>query len=174
MKLGCYKLYEDAILPTFGTEHAACFDIYSYLPLNDTIISYSIQNTKLPIPCCPQENDSPRYFEILERMRVLVPTGLIFDIPEGYSVRIHARSGLSLKSGIVLANAEGIIDHDYTDPTYIMLTNNSMERHKIYHGERIAQGELVKKLDYTIETCYNKPHIEGSTRLGGFGSTGTT
>ena len=171
-KLGCYKLYEDAILPTFGTKQSACFDIYSYLPFNDTIDCYSTQNVKLPIYCCPQDMDAPRYIELIEGMRVLIPTGLIFDIPTGYSVRIHARSGLSLKSGIIVANGEGIIDCDYVDQAYIMLTNRSMERHKIYHGERIAQGELVKSLDYSIEECYTTPSKK-SDRTGGFGSTGS-
>ena len=38
---------------------------------------------------------------------VLIPTGLIFDIPEGYSVRLHSRSGLRWKDGIYLTNCEG-------------------------------------------------------------------
>ena len=66
MKLGCYKLYEDSILPTFGTKQSACFDIYSYLPFNDTIDCYSIQNVKLPTYCCPQERDTIRYIETVD------------------------------------------------------------------------------------------------------------
>ena len=65
-KLGCYKLYEDSILPTFGTKQSACFDIYSYLPFNDTIDCYSIQNVKLPTYCCPQERDTIRYIETID------------------------------------------------------------------------------------------------------------
>ena len=65
-KLGCYKLYEDSILPTFGTKQSACFDIYSYLPFNDTIDCYSIQNVKLPTYCCPQERDTIRYIETVD------------------------------------------------------------------------------------------------------------
>ena len=66
MKLGCYKIYEDSILPTFGTKQSACFDIYSYLPFNDTIDCYSIQNVKLPTYCCPQERDTIRYIETVD------------------------------------------------------------------------------------------------------------
>ena len=175
MKLGCYKIYEDSILPTFGTKQSACFDIYSYLPNNELLTAYTIQNENIKIPCCSYESDNDiKYIEITEGMRILVPTGLIFNIPKGHSVRIHARSGLSFKEGLVLANSEGIIDQDYVDPCYIMLTNISTERIRITHGQRIAQGELVKVLDYSIETCYTKPFIEGSNRIGGFGSTGLT
>jgi len=175
MKLGCYKIYEDSTLPTFGTKQSACFDIYSYLPNNELLTAYTIQNEKIKIPCCSYEEDKEtKYFEIFPGIRALIPTGLIFNIPKGHSIRIHARSGLAFKEGLVLANSEGIIDQDYIDPCYIMLTNISTERIKIKHGQRIAQGELVKTLDYSIEVCYTKPFIEGSTRIGGFGSTGLT
>ena len=173
MKLGCYKVYHDSVLPKNSTTHAACFDIYAYLPLNESIKSYTSQNTELQISCCSQISDSPLYIEILPLSRILIPTGIIFDIPEGYSVRLHARSGMALKEGLVLANSEGIVDSDYTDQTYIILTNISMNRVKIYHAQRIAQGELVKSLDYSIEQCYHKPSVAESNRTGGFGSTGT-
>ena len=66
MKLGYYKLYEDTILPTFGTKQSACLNFYSYLPFNDTIDCYSIQNVKLSIYCCPQERDTIRYIETVD------------------------------------------------------------------------------------------------------------
>ncbi len=68
-KLGCYKLKENAKLPTKGSEHAACYDLYSC--------------SEAPIVMKPRE-------------RMLIPTGLILDIPRGFSARIHSRSGLKL------------------------------------------------------------------------------
>jgi dUTP pyrophosphatase len=44
--------------------------------------------------------------------RLLIPTGLILDIPEGYSVRINPRSGLSLKQGLVLANTKVLLNSE--------------------------------------------------------------
>jgi dUTP pyrophosphatase len=103
--------------------------------------------------------------------RVAVPTGLILDIPEGYSVRLHPRSGLALKNGISMANCEGIIDSDYVDELKVIIVNNGGEPFVIKHGDRICQGELIKTLDYTIEQCYTKP-VQKTDRNGGFGSTG--
>ena len=57
--------------------------------------------------------------------RMLVPTGLIFDIPAGYSVRLYPRSSLALKQGLTLANNVGIIDSDYVQPVYMMVYNIS-------------------------------------------------
>jgi len=104
--------------------------------------------------------------------RVLIPTGLIFDIPEGHSVRIHPRSSISLKKGLTLTNGEGIVDSDYYHETFIMFTNTSADEVRIKHGERIAQGELIKTLDYSLEESIIVPE-QKTNRVGGFGSTGT-
>ena len=175
MELGFYKIYDDVSVPEFGTEQAACFDIRAYLfPLNESIVSYTIQNEKFNLPCCREDLDNKQYYiEISSHSRVLIPTGLIFMIPVGFSVRLHARSGLALKQGLVLANAEGVIDSDYILPTYVMMTNTSMNPVKIYHGDRIAQGELVQTPQYTIKEYKEKP-TTNANRVGGFGSTGNT
>ena len=108
--------------------------------------------------------------------RVKIPTGLVLDIPEGYSVRIHPRSGIALKRGLKLSNGEGIIDADYVEPLYILMTNTSQQEIVIAHDERIVQGELVVAgtglTQHPLEECFDRP-LQKTSRLGGFGSTGT-
>ena len=142
--LKIYKMYPEVILPKFATKQSACFDISA--------------NGEHVVPA---------------KHGAAIPTGLILDIPEGYSVRIHGRSGLAYKKGINLLNCEGIIDSDYTDELKVLLYNTSNVDFKINHGDRIAQGELVKSLDYTIEECYTQPQ-QKTDRVGGFGSTGVS
>jgi len=103
--------------------------------------------------------------------RMMVPTGLIFDIPEGYSVRIHPRSGISYKNGVVLANCEGVIDSDYVEEIYVLLHNTATVNFVITPGDRIAQAELVKMESYTIEETTERP-AQKTDRAGGMGSTG--
>jgi hypothetical protein len=79
---------------------------------------------------------------------------------------------MSLKKGLVLANAEGVIDADYVEEVFIMVTNISDNPIVIGDGERIAQGELVKNVEYLIEQTVSRP-LGKSSRQGGFGSTGT-
>ena len=143
-KVGCFKVFEKAKLPHQATPGSACYDLYACV-------------------------DEP--LKLNPRERVLVPTGLIMDIPYGYSVRIHTRSGLSLKVGMVLANQEAVIDADYREQTYILLKNDSAERVKIFHGDRICQGELIQNLKYDIERTDTRPEIVDG-RDGGMGSTG--
>ena len=103
--------------------------------------------------------------------RIAVPTGLIMDIPKGYSVRVHARSGLSLKQGLILANAEGVIDSDYVEEVMVLLHNVSDNNITINNGDRIAQAELIKDAEYEIIESAIRPGVKTS-RTGGMGSTG--
>jgi len=103
--------------------------------------------------------------------RMLIPTGLIADIPIGFSVRLHSRSGLAFKQGVYLTNCEGVIDSDYVDPIFAMVTSISNVPVKIYNGDRICQGELVRCEKYTLDESDEAPS-QKTDREGGFGSTG--
>ena len=70
-----------------------------------------------------------------------------------------------------MPNGEGIIDSDYYHQTFVMLYNASADEVLIENGERIAQGELVKTLSYSIEETKDVPE-QKTNRVGGFGSTG--
>jgi len=172
MKLKYYKLHDEVIDPHFATEGSACFDICAYL--DKPVTAYRMYNHKQKLnPETVQWSDIEELqLTIAPADRVLVPTGLVFDIPEGYSVRLHPRSSISLKKGLVMPNGEGIVDSDYYHETFIMLYNSSADEVRIKHGERIAQGELIKTLDYSLEESIIVPE-QKTNRIGGFGSTGT-
>ena len=175
-----YKLREDVADPQFSTEGSACFDIRANFisPRSDrpaqVITVYNMANQKeqreVKMWALPKSKFGTG-IELYPGERVLVPTGLIFDIPEGYSVRLHTRSSVSLKKGLTMPNGEGIIDSDYYHQTYVMLYNASADEVRIYHGDRIAQGELVKNIRTELEETKDIPE-QTTTRVGGFGSTG--
>ena len=167
-----YKTNEQAQLPVFSTEQSACFDFYANLVLNETVTYYQAVSTKqLPRKVSFDINSNRPYVQINNMERMLIPTGLIADIPVGFSVRLHSRSGLAFKQGVYLANCEGIIDSDYVDPIYAMVTNISNVPTRIYDGDRICQGELVRCEKYTLDESDEMPS-QKTDREGGFGSTG--
>lgn len=166
MKLSFYKTHESAHIPAFETEGAACFDFKASLQAGMEVAYYSSFNEKLVVYIAPSKS-----MIIQPKCRYLVPTNLIMDIPVGYSVRIHPRSGLALKNGITLINCEGVIDSDYIHPTYITLLNNSDSSFEIKDGDRIAQGELIKSEVYSLAEIFEAP-TQKTSRAGGFGSTG--
>ena len=163
--LKIYKTHPDVNLPSFATKQSACFDLSFQSVGKQGYEGYSVFNKKIVRPF----KDGNLY--IHSRDRIMVPTGIILDIPEGYSVRLHPRSGLSLKSGIVLANAEGVIDSDYVQEVFVLLYNMSDNGLMINNGDRICQAELIKDEKYDIEETTAKPENK-TDREGGFGSTG--
>jgi len=164
--LKMWKTHADVQIPKHQTNQSACFDLAFSSAGKGNYTGYTSMNkpftrlTKGSITIAPGE-------------RVLVPTGLIMDIPEGYSVRLHARSGTSLKQGLVLANAEGVIDSDYVEEVMVILFNTSGNAITVNSGDRVAQAELVKNVEYTVEQTPSRP-LTKTQRVGGFGSTGIT
>jgi dUTP pyrophosphatase len=173
--LKIFKLHEDVILPEYHTKQSACFDIRAYLPESGErikIFNSLYRTTGVVVPQYVQSQDVHSRCIVVEPGDVaLIPTGLIFDIEEGYSVRLHSRSGLSLKNSVVLANGEGVIDADYVEESFVMLRNHSNKNHTIAHGDRIAQGECVPVYQMNIQETKMRPQ-QKTDRTGGFGSTG--
>ena len=167
-----YKTNEQAQLPVFATKQSACFDMFANLVLDEAVIYYQPLSTKeLPRRVSFDINSNRNFIQLNNMERMLIPTGLIADIPDGFSVRLHSRSGLAFKQGVYLANCEGIIDSDYVDPIYAMVTNISNVPTRIYDGDRICQGELVRCEKYTLDESDEAPS-QKTDRDGGFGSTG--
>lgn len=166
-RLNIYKTDPNIVLPKFATKQAACFDIS--FQADGKSLYHGYNKTNAPF----SRSLSDGSIRLMPGDRILVPTGLIFDIPAGYSLRIHPRSGLSYKQGLVLANLEAVIDSDYVEETFIILTNTTEVDQTINHGDRIAQGEMIKQEEYILWEIMQTP-TQKTDRAGGLGSTGVT
>lgn len=165
-----YRVSENATVPSFATEGSACFDLKACLDAGTKIRAFNPHNREMEIPVKPSA-DGRQTVVLHPQFRTLVPTGLIFDIPEKHVLKLYIRSSMALKFGIGLANDVGIIDSDYVDPTYMMLINEGDTPILIYHDDRICQGMLEKTIKYTLEETTEKPGKK-TDRDGGLGSTG--
>ena len=142
MNIKVKKLYKDVVLPEYKTSGAAAFDFESMI---DIIIN-------------PNETK-------------IIPTGLAFEIPDGYELQVRPRSGLSAKTKLRVSNSPGTIDSDYRGEVCIILDNiSSEESYTINKGERIAQGVISKVEKITFEEVDELSSTDRGT--GGFGSTG--
>jgi dUTP pyrophosphatase len=103
--------------------------------------------------------------------RVLIPTGLFIQLPEGHEAQIRPRSGLAAKYGVTVLNTPGTIDADYRGEIKVILVNLSNEDFTINDGERICQMVIAQ---YTKVVLNEVEILEDSVRgSGGFGHTGT-
>lgn len=73
-------------------------------------------NNKLPAYATPGSSgfdlraNVARTTTLLPGKRAIVPTGLHFDIPEGYEIQVRPRSGLAAEFGVTVLNTPGTID----------------------------------------------------------------
>ena len=133
-------------LPFYATEGAAGADIRASLPEKKSMI-------------------------VKPGERVLVPTGLIMEIPLGFEIQVRPRSGLSLKTPLMVVNSPGTIDCDYRGEVNIIIGNFGLSDYVIEHGLRIAQLVISPVIQARFTTATELSETQRGA--GGFGSTGT-
>jgi dUTP pyrophosphatase len=114
------------------------------------------------------EEDRP--LMLLPGKRALVPTGFIFEIPEGFEGQIRPRSGLAFKYGVTCLNTPGTVDSDYRGEVKVLLVNLSDDIFEVTRGMRIAQMVVAPVTQARVAEI---GHVTQTLRgAGGFGSTG--
>lgn len=103
---------------------------------------------------------------------VLVPTGLVIRVPDGYFLAIFARSSTPLRRGLIVSNGVGVIDSDYcgaADEIKIQVLNVTSSAVTVKAGDRIAQGLFLP----VARAAWQETHedLRDGSR-GGFGATG--
>ena len=164
-----YKINPAAEIPAYATEGSACFDLRACFKGLDKIRAYNPLNRELFQPVKIQGGKLG--IQIPPQYRVLVPTGLIFNLPKNTVMRIYARSGLALTEGLGMANGVAVIDSDYVEETFVMLLNGSDNVVFVADGDRVAQASLEEAKRLVLEETPNRPQ-QKTDRNGGLGSTG--
>ena len=106
--------------------------------------------------------------EVVRGRVTLVRTGLRVRCPRGTFLEVRPRSGLSSR-GVLMVNAPGTIDRDYSGEVRVPLTYLFDGVYQIRVGDRIGQVRLVEDLPARFRA--GKVGAVPS-RAGGFGSTG--
>lgn len=112
--------------------------------------------------------DQPIVLKPMER--VLVPTGLTFEIPVGFEIQARPRSGWAAKHGLTLMNTPGTIDADYRGEVKVILVNLGTEAVTINDQDRCAQLVICPIIQAQFELATDLSSTERGA--GGFGSTG--
>ncbi|MBY0537110.1 MAG: dUTP diphosphatase [Chitinophagaceae bacterium] len=102
--------------------------------------------------------------------RILIPTGLFLEIPQGFEAQIRPRSGFAFKQGITVLNSPGTIDADYRGELKVLLVNLSNEAVTVNNGDRIAQ--MVFQKVESVQLIVAEALTDTDRGAGGFGHTG--
>ena len=139
MKIKIKKLREEAKIPNYAHPGDAGLDLYSCIDA-----------------------------EIAPGERVLIPTGLSIELPEGYVSLIWDKSGIALKQGLTCLG--GVIEYTYRGEYGVILFNTSKETYKVKKGDKVAQLLIQPIVSAEIEVADELSETKRGT--GGFGSTG--
>lgn len=143
MKIKVKRLTKTAAVPERGSKFSAGYDLSA--DINE------------PVLIRPGET-------------VKIPTGLAFEVPDGYFGGIYARSGLATKQGLRPSNCTGIADSDYRGEYIVALRNDSDTTRIVEPSQRIAQIIFQPYLMCDLEDVDALSETERGS--GGFGSTG--
>ena len=144
LPLGYHRLNPDAVTPKYNYPSDSGFDLHSVEDL-----------------------------EIPPFGRILVPTGLSFDIKDGYEIQVRSKSGLSIKQGLMVLNSPGTVDNGYNGEIQVIVFNTNNYTVTIPKGMKVAQAVLCPVVNGKwVELVENGGVTEKDRGNNGFGSTG--
>jgi dUTP pyrophosphatase len=144
LSLGFTKLHPDAVVPKYNYGSDSGFDLHSVEEI--TIQPFG---------------------------RVLVPTGLSFDINDGYEIQVRSKSGLAINQGLMVLNSPGTVDNGYTGEVKAIIFNTNQIPVTITKGMKVAQAVLCPVVNGEWVELDEKSTVAKKDRNNnGFGSTG--
>ena len=142
--LGYTKLHPDAVTPKYNYGSDSGFDLHSTQDL-----------------------------EIPPFGRILVPTGLSFDIKDGYEIQVRSKSGLAIKQGLMVLNSPGTVDNGYTGEVQVIVFNTNNHTVTIPKGMKVGQAVLCPVVNGDWVDLEERSIVANKDRNNnGFGSTG--
>jgi dUTP pyrophosphatase len=144
LPLGFKVLHPDATLPKYNYGSDSGFDLHSV--------------NEIEIPAFG---------------RALVPTGLSFDIQDGYEIQVRTKSGLAINQGLMVLNSPGTVDNGYTGEVKAIIFNTNPTSVTIPKGMKVGQAVLCPVVNGGWVDLQQTNKINEKERgSNGFGSTG--
>jgi dUTP pyrophosphatase len=144
MDLPYHKLHKDAIDPKYNYDGDSGFDLYS----TEEVVIDGLG-------------------------RSLIPTGLSFDIKDGYEIQVRSKSGLAINQGLMCLNSPGTVDSSYTGEVKVIIFNTNKEPFTIKKGMKVAQAVLCPVVNGKwVNPVESSNKFEKDRSSNGFGSTG--
>jgi dUTP pyrophosphatase len=144
LSLGFTKLHPDAVTPKYNYGSDSGFDLHSVEEV--TIQPFG---------------------------RALVPTGLSFDINDGFEIQVRSKSGLAINQGLMVLNSPGTVDNGYTGEVKAIIFNTNQTPITITKGMKVAQAVLCPVVNGDWVELDEKSTVAKKDRNNnGFGSTG--
>ena len=145
VRVNIKKLHPDAVIPTYAKPGDAGMDLVA-VDVKEHVDSLTDETTK-----------------------IIVDSGLSFEIPEGFVGLVFPRSSIQ-STGLRLTNCVGVIDSGYRGPVRAIFDIKDSSLSYYQKGDRFAQ---IMILPYPQVVFVESEELSETERgSGGFGSTG--
>lgn len=137
------KLHPDAVTPKYNYGSDSGFDLHS---VEDVVI--------------------PPFG------RALVPSGLCFDIKDGFEIQVRTKSGLAINQGLMVLNSPGTVDNGYIGEVKGIIFNTNPTEVTIPKGMKFGQAVVCPVVNGEWVDLTEVEKINKKERgTNGFGST---
>lgn len=164
MQIKLKKIHPKAVVPKYGTEDAACFDLVAC----EDVKWEKVRDRSLQYP-----ENTPQFI-----WTSTVRTGLKFEVPVSYALKLYPRSGTGFKKLVQLGNGTGIIDADYRGEVFVKLIcldpSQTEETLEMPCGTKVCQASIEKIEQVEFIVLEEDEELSETARgENGLGSTGT-
>lgn len=164
------QLLKEGLMPSIATAHSNGYDCLLDLDrFNEDILGDKIKY-------CRSYNitrhEGKRRLVIKPNGKVIIPLGFKLGLPIGLKCKVLPKSGIALKSDLIIPNSPGLVDTDYTGEVMLVLTSIG-DTTILVEGSSICQltFEQCPIINFNPVKDINDPY--GSRGSNGHGSTGS-
>lgn len=143
-----FRLNENANIPEL-IEGSACFEIKACLDFGSRVRFFNPLNKETYTPV--KNINGKVGVQVYPQQRMMIPTGLRFDVPKNSVLKIYSLHDTVFKKGVNLANGVEIVNFNYDGELYVLIQNLSDAVAVIENSESIAQGILEKIAAYDLK-----------------------
>jgi len=153
--LKVYRCNENAQLPQFSEPRSASFDIKTCLAVGTKVATFNPWNKEVDVPI--KLNNGVPTIQIHPGYRVMIPTGLSFEVDPDHVVKVYARQELSVRHGLMFIGGVSLIDRNHTGEVFINMYNTSDGPATISNGDIVARAMLQELEYYEFEEISELP-----------------
>jgi len=135
------KVNENAEIPE--TTGSSKFDIKACIKQGQKLIGFNAWNKKIDV-IVKGVAGNLNSFQLPPQTRILIPTGLSFDVPKDHAIVTYMLPEVTLKLGLTLANGTQIIFSGDSGEVHVMLINITESLVVIQNDQKLAQCILQK------------------------------
>lgn len=161
--------------PVRAHSNDAGIDFFVPTDLTPEVMQEKFKTTGCEVETELNDDGTVKCFKLKPNESVLIPSGIKVQVPSGYMLQYHNKSGIASKRGLIVG--ANTVDIGYTGECHLDLHNVSSKVQTISAGDKIAQGIMVKIGFHVPEEAKDENDLYGDEQSergsGGFGSSGT-